>query len=269
MRCTIVRRERFTATHRYWLEECSPEENLVRFGPTTRVHGHDYTLFVTMAGAVDGYGMVLNLSDVKHHIRRLVTKPLDYQLLNEVWPEFQRTLPTTEWMAIAMFNRLAPHLPVSQVRLYEHDALWAEYSGEAMNAYLTISTHFAAAHRLALDTLSLDENTEIYGLCARVNGHGHNYGLEVTVTGEVDPRTGMLVDLVALQQAIDTHVIQPFDHTFLNKDLPYFAQVVPTAENIALYIAQLLKEPIQVLGAHLHKIKLIESPNNAAEVIVP
>jgi 6-pyruvoyltetrahydropterin/6-carboxytetrahydropterin synthase len=135
-----------------------------------------------------------------------------------------------------------------------------------MEAYLTVSTHFSAAHRLAHPQLSYDQNCEIYGKCARPNGHGHNYHLEVTVKGEIDPRTGMIVDLGALQKVIDDYVVEPFDHTFLNKDIPYFDQVVPTAENIAIYIRQLLQSPIQKLGAKLHKVKLIESPNNSCEV---
>ena len=135
-----------------------------------------------------------------------------------------------------------------------------------MESRLTIRTHFSAAHRLALPELSLEENSEIYGLCARTNGHGHNYFLEVTVVGDMDERTGMIVDLGKLQEAIDTHVVKPFDHTFLNKDVPYFADVVPTAENIALCVRQLLTVPIRQLGVKLDKILLQESPNNSAEV---
>lgn len=135
-----------------------------------------------------------------------------------------------------------------------------------MEATLTIKTHFSAAHRLALAELSEEKNYEIYGKCARPHGHGHNYHLEISVTGQIDPRTGMLVDLGALQQVIDDSIVEPFDHTFLNKDIPYFARVVPTAENIALYIAQLLQAPIEELGAELDRVKLIESPNNSCEI---
>ncbi|BAC91520.1 6-carboxytetrahydropterin synthase [Gloeobacter violaceus] len=266
MGCLIVRRARFSAAHRYWLSELSEAENRSRFGPTTRIHGHNYVLFVSMLGPVDEYGMVLNLSDVKHVIKREVTAQLDTNLLNEAWPELAETLPTTEHLARVIFHRLVPHLPVVRVQLFESDDLWAEYQGEGMQAYLTISDHFAAAHRLALDSLSLEENTEIYGLCARPNGHGHNYHVEITVKGEVDGRTGMLVDLAALQQILKDKVLLPFDHTFLNKDVPYFAGVVPTAENIALHIRDLLEEPVRALGARLHKVRLIESPNNSVEV---
>ncbi|NEP18352.1 MAG: 6-pyruvoyl tetrahydropterin synthase, partial [Leptolyngbya sp. SIO4C1] len=229
-------------------------------------HGHNYMLYVSMAGELDKYGMVLNLSDVKKVIKQEVTSQLDFAYLNDVWPEFQQRLPTTENIAHAVWHRLAPHLPITNIQLFEHPELWADYRGNGMEAYLTISTHFSAAHRLALPDLSFEENTEIYGLCARPNGHGHNYHLEVTIKGKMDPRTGMIADLVAFQDAVEAHVVTPFDHTFLNKDVPYFAKVVPTAENIAVRIRELLREPIKNIGASLHKVKLIESPNNSAEV---
>jgi 6-pyruvoyltetrahydropterin/6-carboxytetrahydropterin synthase len=69
-----------------------------------------------------------------------------------------------------------------------------------------------------------------------------------------------------LQKVIDEYVVEPFDHTFLNKDIAYFAEVVPTAENIAVRIADLLRSPIKEIGAELAKIKLIESPNNSCEI---
>jgi 6-pyruvoyltetrahydropterin/6-carboxytetrahydropterin synthase len=268
MKCIINRRAQFSASHRYWLSELSAAENAKQFGQCARApgHGHNYVLYVSMAGDLDEYGMVLNLSDVKQVIKREVTSQLDFSYLNETWEEFQHTLPTTENLARVIWQRLAPHLPLVRIQLFEHPELWAEYEGHNMDAYLTIRTHFSAAHRLALPHLTLEQNSEIYGKCARVNGHGHNYHLEVTIKGEMDPRTGMIADLGAFQQAVDTHVVEPLDHTFLNKDIPYFAEVVPTAENIAVYIRDVLKQPIQDIGASLHKVKLIESPNNSCEV---
>lgn len=268
MKCTINRRAQFSASHRYWLSEYSEAENMQQFGLGAQFpgHGHNYVLFVSLIGDIDEYGMVQNLSDVKKVIKREVTSQLDYAYLNEVWSEFQHTLPTTEHIARVIWQRLAPHLPLVRIQLFEHPELWADYLGNGMEAYLTVSTHFSAAHRLAHPSLSYEENSEIYGKCARPNGHGHNYHLEVTVKGEIDPRTGMIVELGALHQVIDDYVVEPFDHTFLNKDIPYFAQVVPTAENIAIYIRQLLQQPIQDLGAQLHKVRLVESPNNSCEV---
>ena len=268
MKCIIDRRAQFSASHRYYLPELSEAENVDRFGACTRSpgHGHNYVLYVSMLGDLDEYGMVLNLSDVKHVIRREVTSQLDFSFLNDAWAEFQQTLPTTEQIARSIWQRLEQHLPIVKIRLYEHPELWADYLGNNMEAYLTISTHFSAAHRLARPDLSFEENCEIYGKCARPNGHGHNYHLEVTIKGEIDPRTGMIADLVAFQKAVDDYVVEPFDHTFLNKDIPYFEKVVPTAENIAVHSRDLLEEPIRKIGAQLYKVKLIESPNNSCEV---
>lgn len=268
MKCIINRRAQFSASHRYWMPELSEVENRERFGLCAQApgHGHNYVLYVAMEGDLDEYGMVLNLSDVKHVIKKEVTSQLDFAYLNDAWPEFQQTLPTTENMARVIWQKLAPHLPLVNIQLFEHPELWADYEGNGMEAYLTISTHFSAAHRLARPDLSFEQNSEIYGKCARVNGHGHNYHVEITIKGEIDPRTGMIADLVAFQKAVDEQVVEPMDHTFLNKDIPYFEQVVPTAENIAVYIRDVLVEPIRQIGAQLHKVKLIESPNNSCEV---
>jgi 6-pyruvoyltetrahydropterin/6-carboxytetrahydropterin synthase len=210
--------------------------------------------------------MVQNLSEVKRVIKEEVTSQLHYNYLNEIWPEFQQILPTTENVARVIWQRLSPYLPLVNIQLFETPEFWADYQGNGMEASLTLKTHFSAAHRLALPELSYEENCEIYGKCARPNGHGHNYHLEVSVVGEIDPTTGMIVDLMAFQKVIDDLVVEPFDHTFLNKDIPYFAKVVPTAENIALHIAQLLQQPLADLGVELDKVKLIESPNNSCEI---
>lgn len=269
MKCIINRRAQFSASHRYWLPELSAAENQAHFGLCAQPygHGHNYVLYISLYGDIDDYGMVLNLSDVKHVIKQEVTGQLDYSFLNEVWPEFKETLPTTENIARIIWQRLAPHFPLVRIQLFEQPELFAEYTGNNMEAALTIGTHFSAAHRLALDSLTLEQNSEIYGKCARINGHGHNYHLEVTVTGEIDARTGMIVDLVKLHQLVAEYAVDPLDHTFLNKDIPHFAQVVPTAENIAVYIGHLLEQPIRELGAELNKIKLVESPNNSCELL--
>ena len=268
MKCIINRRAKFSASHRYWLPELDEAENQRLFGACSRFpgHGHNYELFVSLAGELDEYGMVENLSTVKKVIKEEVTSQLDYGYLNDAWSEFSETLPTTENIARIIWQKLAPHLSLVDIQLHESPELWANYKGNNMEAALTVKTHFSAAHRLARPDLSLETNQEIYGKCARTNGHGHNYHLEVSVVGQIDPRTGMLVDLGKLQEAIDTLVVEPMDHTFLNKDIPYFAQVVPTAENIAVYIAQTLTPAIAEMGAELDKVKLIESPNNSVEI---
>jgi 6-pyruvoyltetrahydropterin/6-carboxytetrahydropterin synthase len=271
--CVITRRACFSSSHRYWLPELSADDNAARFGSCAIApgHGHNYELIVSMAGGLDANGMVLNLSDVKHAIRSEVTEQLDFRFLNEAWPEFDVTspegcLPTTEALVRIIWSRLANQLPLVALRLYESSGLWADYLGQTMDAYLTIRTHFAAAHRLARPELSQEANEQIYGKCARPHGHGHNYLVDVTVRGSIDPRTGMVCDLAALQRLVSDLVVEPFDHTFLNKDVAHFADCVPTAENIALHIVDRLSIPVRAIGAQLHKVRLQESPNNAAEV---
>ena len=269
MKCIINRRSQFSASHRYWLPELNAAENLQRFGKCAKEpgHGHNYVLNVSLENELDPYGMVLNLTEAKAVIHREIIDTLDFSYLNEVWPEFKETLPTTEHIARTIWQRLETHLPIVDIQLFETPELWANYTGNGMEAYLTVSNHFSAAHRLALPQLSEAENREIYGKCASPNGHGHNYQVEVTIKGQIDSRTGMIVDLGELQNIIARHVIDRFDHTFLNKDVPYFTSVVPTAENIVLRICQLLWHPIAEIGATLHKVKLIESQNNSAEVL--
>ena len=272
-KCVITRRASFCASHRYWLPELSADDNAASFGPCAIPpgHGHNYELIVSMGGGLDNCGMVLNLSDVKKAIHNEVTSQLDFRFLNEAWPEFDISkstgcLPTTEALTQVIWKRLKPHLPLVAIRLYEHPRLWADFLGNTMDSYLSIRNHFAAAHRLAKPELSQKENEKIYGKCARPNGHGHNYLVDITVRGKINERTGMICDLSALQRLVNDLVIEPFDHTFLNKDIEYFSECVPTAENIALHIADRLHNPIKAIGANLHKVRLQESPNNAAEV---
>ena len=271
--CVITRRACFSASHLYKLPELSDDDNSALFGPCAIApgHGHNYELIVTMEGELNQYGMVLNLSEVKKAIKNEITSQLDFRFLNESWPEFDLSksegcLPTTESLVRVMWKRLNSHLPLKSLRLYENPKLWADYQGNSMDAFLTVQTHFSAAHRLAREDLPQKENEKIFGKCARPNGHGHNYIIDITVQGKIHPRTGMLCDLSALNSLIDDLVVEAFDHTLLNKDIPYFANCVPTAENIALHISDKLTNPIKAIGASLYKIKLQESPNNAAEV---
>ncbi len=271
--CVITRRALFSASHRYSLPELSDNDNAKSFGKCAIApgHGHNYELIVAMKGELNKDGMVLNLSEVKSAIKEKITSQLDFHFLNETWPEFdlstsKGSLATTEALSRVIWERLKYDLPLVSLRLYEESSLWADYLGNNMEAFLTIRKHFAAAHRLARNELSQTENEKIYGKCARVHGHGHNYFVDITVRGQINPRTGMICDLSLLQEIIEDLVIEPFDHSFLNKDIPYFHDCVPTAENIALYIADILTNPIKNIGANLHKINLQESPNNAAVI---
>lgn len=131
-----------------------------------------------------------------------------------------------------------------------------------MKAYLTRRYRFPASHRLHLDGASDAENQQVYGKCNNPHGHGHNYALEVTVSGRIDECTGMVCDLVALDSYVNRQVVERFDHANLNA-LPEFADRVPTTENLCSEIYERLK---QFQPARLEKVRLEETKKNSFEI---
>jgi 6-pyruvoyltetrahydropterin/6-carboxytetrahydropterin synthase len=128
--------------------------------------------------------------------------------------------------------------------------------------YLTRRTSFSAAHRLWSNELSEAENIALYEKCANPNGHGHNYILEVTVQGTPDPRTGMVLNLTDLKQAINEQVIDWVDHKHLNHDVPWLKGCIPTTEVLAIRFWERL-QPVLPQGL-LYEVKLYETENNIA-----
>lgn len=120
--------------------------------------------------------------------------------------------------------------------------------------------HFNAAHRLYRPDWNDQKNLEIFGKCSNPNYHGHNYELEVGVTGEVDPETGFLIDLKLLKEIIREHVEDALDHKNLNKEVKEFETLNPTVENIAFVIYQKIKTHID--PRYDLEIKLYETPRN-------
>lgn len=140
-----------------------------------------------------------------------------------------------------------------------------------MMVYLTRRYRFSAGHRLHNDDLSVEENRLVYGKCNNPNGHGHNYLLEVTVAGIIDPATGMVFDLVALDGIVAEHVLEKLDHKNLNLDMENFRTQVPTTENVCLEIYRLLRTPLEEAGAgrplKLDRIRLEETSLNSFECV--
>ena len=123
--------------------------------------------------------------------------------------------------------------------------------------------HFNAAHRVFNPELSDEENLAIFGKCSNPNWHGHNYVLDVSVTGEVDPRTGYVFDLAKLKQVVEREVIDRADHRNFNIDVDFMRDTIPTTENIVVAMWRVL-EP-RVAPARLTRLVLWETPNNAVE----
>jgi len=126
---------------------------------------------------------------------------------------------------------------------------------------ITRRAEFSASHFCANPALSDEENARLYGKAARPSGHGHNYVIEVSLSGEIDPVSGMILDLKDLKQIINREVVDIYDHRFLNHEVEPFDKVVPTAENIARDVWDRLAAPIRDGGQRLHSIRLYESPD--------
>lgn len=129
--------------------------------------------------------------------------------------------------------------------------------------YLTRREHFCASHRLFNPEFSDEKNLRTYGKCAYPNGHGHNYELEVTVTGDVDPSTGMILDLKELSDIIKKEITDKVDHRHLNVDIDFLKGIIPTAENLAVVFWNILAPKIP--GGTLYSLRVYETPNNFAE----
>ncbi|MFY9529387.1 MAG: 6-carboxytetrahydropterin synthase [Candidatus Acidiferrales bacterium] len=121
---------------------------------------------------------------------------------------------------------------------------------------------FAASHRLHRSNLSEEENRRIYGKCSNPYGHGHNYVVEVTVTGPMDPSTGMVANLGELDPFVEKQVLDVFDHKYLNEEVTPFREVVPTAENLCMEIFRRLA---QFPAARLERIRVEETGLNSFE----
>lgn len=125
--------------------------------------------------------------------------------------------------------------------------------------FLTRKAEFSASHVCRLTALTEAENYELYGEGANPNGHGHNYILEVTVAGDPDPITGMVVDLRRLRDILEQEVVGPMDHRFLNFEVEPFRHVIPTAENVAREIWRRLDARLETSGTRLAKVRLFET----------
>ena len=132
---------------------------------------------------------------------------------------------------------------------------------------ITRKASFCAAHRYWRPEWSEEKNREIFGPCSHPHGHGHNYVLEVTLSGAIDPETGMVINLKEVDSIVHEEVISVFDHRNINEDVPGFDRIVPTSENIALYIWAKLEKAFNGISARLHGIRLHENPELYVEIL--
>lgn len=125
--------------------------------------------------------------------------------------------------------------------------------------YLTRKAEFSASHYYHSPHFTAEENRRVFGKCNNPHGHGHNYTLEVTVKGEVDGRSGFVVDLKQLKEIMHREVIDVLDHRFLNKEVAEFQDRIPTTENLAVSIWNRIKPKLDL--AVLHRVRVYETPD--------
>lgn len=139
-----------------------------------------------------------------------------------------------------------------------------------MTVHLTRRYQFAASHRLHSPALTDQQNRETYGKCDNPHGHGHNYDVELTIAGHIDPVTGRVVDLARLDGLAEKHILAPFRHRNLNAEIPAFRSLVPTTENIAREVDRRLREAwpgtFGGAGPRLEKIRIWETDRNICEL---
>jgi 6-pyruvoyltetrahydropterin/6-carboxytetrahydropterin synthase len=127
--------------------------------------------------------------------------------------------------------------------------------------FITRKVEFSASHVCRNPALSDEDNRKLFGLAANPNGHGHNYVVEVSLEGDPDAVTGMVLDLKELKEILNREIVEPYDHRFLNYEVPPFDRVVPTTENIACDIWRRLAPVLNGATRRLHAIRVYETPD--------
>ncbi len=133
--------------------------------------------------------------------------------------------------------------------------------------FVTRKAEFSASHLCRIESLSDAENAQLFGPEANPNGHGHNYILEVTLEGDPDPVSGMVMDLKQLKDVLEQEVVASMDHRFLNYEVRPFDRIVPTTENIAREIFRRLDPRLTTARAILAKVRLFEGPDLYVDIL--
>lgn len=286
-RMVVTRRVRFSSGHYLALPEWDEQQNFAQYWKASLQpgHGHNYVIEAAVEGDVDpDTGMVINLRDLKSLLNEHAVERFDFKHLNHQ-PAFKNKLPAIENIAADLWQRLTPPLLAENQRLRwiavaEMDDLWGAVIGDdtqltaegtinpmATKTFFTKTVHFCAGHRLHNPAWDETKNRDIFGKCNLPNGHGHNYQLDVTVAGQPDERTGLIVDLGQLNAAVQG-VADKLDHLNLNTDVPELSGIIPTTENVAKALWVMLS-PVIPRPASLYRIRLVETRNNAVEYFGP
>lgn len=231
-----------------------PRDNTFSAWPPMRGLGRYYQLHVRCLGEADPVtGYFLNIKEIDTAVREHVLPHLQSltscrdvamgQLMREVIERLQTPLMQS----------------VAEVKLDLTPFYQLQIEADDMDHVLIQQQYeFAAAHRLHVDALSDDENRKVFGKCNNPSGHGHNYRLQVTARAPIDPE-GKVIEVADLDALVDDEVIQKLDHKHLNVDVPQFAELNPSVENITKVIWDMLEKPIETLAMTLDAVSVWET----------
>ena len=280
----MTRRVAFSAAAADWNDALTTEENRVRYGASAspEPYGHNYILDVGVAGVIDAKtGMLINIKELDRIVRAEAVAFLDRKFINRSAAEFHNRAVTPESLAEWIAEKVAPQLPntiaLASVRLEESPERFAEWRNETIaelkgketrrdekSMLLTHVYEFAASHRLDSPHLTPEENRDLFGKCNYDNGHGHNYLVEVTVSGPVNPDSGRVLDPDTFDEIVNREVIDRYDHRHFNFDIPEFQGLIPSAEVITRVIWDRLREHIPA-PARLARVIVRETARNIFE----
>ncbi|HLK55466.1 MAG TPA: 6-carboxytetrahydropterin synthase [Chthonomonadaceae bacterium] len=277
---TMTRRVGFSAAHSDWLPDRTAAENRALFGSHAQPepYGHNYVLDVSVRGEIDPKtGIVLNIKEIDRIVKQSVVQVLDRKYINKQVAAFHDRPVTPEALLRFIADALRPHLPpeVTLAGLHlETTALsaaeWHDDKDPNMKTPLMMQMtriyEFAASHRLHSQYLTAEENEELFGKCNYPHGHGHNYVLEITVAGPIDPCSGRVMDETALDTIVNREVVDRYDHRHLNLDIPEFKELIPSSENVTKVIWERLCGHIPA-PARLYRVLLRETARNFFEYL--
>jgi 6-pyruvoyltetrahydropterin/6-carboxytetrahydropterin synthase len=252
----------------------------------SRITGSNYTLEVAVRGRIDPKtGILVNIKEIDRIVREKIVHVYDGKLINRQVEAFREHPVTLETLVYNILVRLKDVLPAAvrldSVRLASAPTQSAEWRASEMkpgtvgagqtragkesgSMLMTRGYEFAASHRLHSPHLSADENRELFGKCNYEHGHGHNYELEVTVAGPIEPRSGRVLDPDVLDEIVNRQVVERYDHRHFNFDIPEFAELIPSAEVITKVIWERLAAHIPS-PVRLYRVLLRETARNIFE----
>lgn len=253
----------FSAARRTYSPLISDKENSQLFGRASSKasHGHHYRVMIHLKSKDLSHGMVIP-DLVSGPVIKLLFDELDHKNLNDGVDKFKNIPVTTEILTRYIFEKLSEHLPVSKVRVNEHDNFFVEYDDQH-NFKIGIRQTFFAAHRLHSENLSDSENKKIYDNCNNLAGHGHQYFLETIIENKLDEESGTVTNLTEMNEKVKL-ILDEWNYKHLDLETDDFKYLISTGENI---ISVLWEKLNYTFSSKLYLLKLWETPNNVFELV--